>query len=112
LSNQNTSVQQPQNQLDVNQMIEMVNNSRDEIIRKQSDSNTASITAYDGLTRLLQSTLKQIQNQEKEIIRIQELCRKNNIDYAIPPPQVVAPQSSTQELTNLPEESVPKTTQD
>jgi len=106
LSNQNPPSQQ-QNQLSLDQLIEMINNTRDDILRTQSSASTTSITGYDGLTKHLQSCVTQMGNQEKEIIRLQELCKKHNIDYAIPPvqetvPQVIAPHPSTQEISNPP----------
>jgi len=81
----------PQNpqQLTLDQLIQMINNSRDDILRTQSTASTAAIGAYDGLTLQLKSCIDQIQINNKEIIRLQELCIKNKID--ITPPAVKLP---------------------
>jgi len=106
LSNQNPPVQQ--NGLTIDKLIEAVNNTRDDILRKQSDSDTTTITGYDGLTRHLQSALTQMGNLEKEVIRLQELCKTNNINYAIPPVSpIIQPHPTTQEISIPPKVETP-----
>jgi len=68
---------------------EAVNLMRDNILRTQSTSNTASITGFDKLVEQLGLFVKQINDQSTEIIRLQQVCKKNSIDYAIPPPPPV-----------------------
>ena len=110
----NNTPPQQQNPPTFDQVIEAVNNTRDDILRTQSNASTTAITGYDGLTKYLQSAMKQIQDQTKEIIRLQELCQLNKIDYAIPSPPnpVIAPTPSTQELTAPPPAPKPRTTKD
>jgi len=79
---------------------EAVNSMRDNILRTQSTANTSSITGFDKLVEQLQVFAKQINDNAAEIIRLQDLCKKNKIDYSIPPPSPVAPHPSTQEITN------------
>jgi len=73
---------------------EVINNMRDNILRTQSQSSTASITGYDNLVEQLKIFVNQINAQSTEILRLQELCKKSNIDYTIPaPPPVVLPKN-------------------
>jgi len=98
-----------QNQLTLDQLIQMINNSRADIVSAESNSSTIAINAFDGLTSHLKTALSIIQNQGKEIIRLQELCKVSNVDYAIPPPPpnpIIAPAPSTQELSSPPVEKV------
>lgn len=79
---------------------EAVNNMRDNILRTQSQSNTASITAFDSMVEQLKIFAMQINDKNVEITRLQALCKKNNIDFAVPPEvkkpvQVAAPKSTT-----------------
>lgn len=78
-----------------NQSIEeAINQMRDNILRTQSQSNTASITGFDSLVSQLQVFGKQLNDRNMEIARLQELCKKNNIEYAVPPQkQVPVPQA-------------------
>ncbi len=68
---------------------ESINHMRDNILRTQSQCNTASITGFDGLVEQLKIFVGQINAQSTEIIRLQELCKNNKIDYSIPPPAPV-----------------------
>jgi len=63
---------------------QVINTLRDNILRTQSQSNTAAITGFDNMVEQLKVFVGQINAQSTEIIRIQELCKKNKIDYAIP----------------------------
>lgn len=72
---------------------DVVNTMRDNILRTQSNSNTASITGFDNLVTQLKIFVNQINAQSKEITRLQELCTKNKIDFAIPPPVVKLPEN-------------------
>jgi len=85
---------------------DVVNNMRDNILRTQSQSSTAAITSYDALVEQMGVFVKKSNDQGVEIIRLQELCKKNNINYAIPPvSQIVSPAPSTQQITNPPAET-------
>jgi len=69
---------------------DVVNNMRDNILRTQSQASTVAITSYDGIVEQLVSFGAQINDKNVEITRLQELCKKNNIDYSIPPMVVPA----------------------
>lgn len=62
-----------------------VNNMRDNILRTQSQASTAGITAFDSMVEQLKVFVLQINDKSTEITRLQELCKKNNIDFAVPP---------------------------
>lgn len=83
---------------------DVVNNMRDNILRTQSQASTVAITSFDGIVEQLASFGKQINDKNIEIARLQELCKKNNIDCAIPS-QIISPAPSTQEMSNPTPES-------
>ena len=62
-----------------------INTMRDNILRTQSQSSTAAITAFDNMVTQLKVFVQQINDKSIEILRLQELCKTNNIDTAIPP---------------------------
>ena len=72
------------NQQQQPQLQEVIDQMRDNILRTQSTCNTASITGFDNLVAQLKIFVGQINAQSAEIKRLQGLCAKNNIDYAIP----------------------------
>jgi uncharacterized protein YllA (UPF0747 family) len=72
----------PQNQMPLEQA---VNNMRDNILRTQSQASTAAITSFDGIVDQLKVFALQINDRNTEIQRLQELLKKNNIDFAVPP---------------------------
>jgi hypothetical protein len=72
----------PQNQMPLEQA---VNNMRDNILRTQSQASTAAITSFDSMIEQLKVFVLQINDKNNEIIRLQGLCKKNNIDCAVPP---------------------------
>ncbi len=64
---------------------EAVNSMRDNILRTQSQCSTAAITSFDNMVNQLKIFAQQINDKTLEITRLQELCKKNNIEYAIAP---------------------------
>lgn len=68
---------------------QVINTLRDNILRTQSQSNTASITGFDNMVEQMKVFVGQINAQSAEIIRLQGLCTKNKIDYAIPAPNPI-----------------------
>lgn len=76
---------------------EVINTMRDNVLRTQSQASTTSILAYDNLVEQLKIFARQINDKSLEITRLQELCKKNNIDIGIAPKPVVTtpPQSTT-----------------
>ena len=63
---------------------DVIDQMRDNILRSQSTSNTTAITSFDNLVAQLKIFVNQINAQSAEIKRLQELCTKNKIDFAIP----------------------------
>lgn len=76
-------MQPQQNQMPLEQAVQ---NMRDNILRTQSQASTAAITSFDGIVDQLKVFALQINDRNSEIQRLQELCKKNNIDYAVPKP--------------------------
>jgi hypothetical protein len=72
----------PQNQMPLEQA---VSNMRDSILRTQSQASTSAITSFDGIVEQLKIFALQINDRNTEIKRLQELCKKSNIDFAVPP---------------------------
>ena len=68
---------------------DVVDQLRDNILRSQSTASTAAITSFDNLVEQLKVFVNQINAQNIEIKRLQELCTKSKIDFAIPPPEPV-----------------------
>lgn len=68
---------------------QVVNNMRDNILRSNSQASTASITSFDQLVEQLKIFAAQINDKNVEVLRLQELCKKNNIDFAIAPQKTV-----------------------
>ncbi len=64
---------------------EAVNTMRDNILRTQSQSNTAAITAFDNMVSQLRIFAQQINDKNVEIKRLQELCKTSNVDFTVPP---------------------------
>ncbi len=64
---------------------ETINNMRDSILRTQSQCSTAAITSFDNMVNQLKIFAKQINDKSVEIVRLQQLCKTNNIDFAISP---------------------------
>ena len=63
---------------------DVIDTMRDNILRSQSTSNTTAITSFDNLVAQLKVFVNQINAHTAEVKRLQELCAKNKIDYAIP----------------------------
>ena len=64
---------------------EAINSMRDSILRTQSQCSTAAITSFDNLVNQLKIFAQQINDKSVEIVRLQQLCKTNKIEYAIPP---------------------------
>jgi len=64
---------------------EIINKMRDNILRTQSQASTVAITSYDSLIEQLKLFARQLNESNVEVKRLQELCKKNNIDVTIPP---------------------------
>lgn len=78
------------------QFNEAITNMRDNILRSQSQASTSAITGFDSLIEQLKVFGMQINDRNTEILRLHELCKKNNIDFAVPPlAEVKAPKMET-----------------
>ena len=73
MSNQQPSIEQ------------VITNMRDNILRSQSQASTTCITSFDNMVQQMQVFAMQINDKNAELTRLQELCKKNNIDFAVPP---------------------------
>jgi len=73
---------------------EVVNTMRDNVLRTQSQASTTSILAFDNLVEQLKIFAHQINDKTAEIARLQELCKKNNIDVSIAPQEKPIPVDS------------------
>jgi len=87
---------------------EAINKMRDNILRTQSNSNTAAITGFDNMVNQLQIFAQQINEKNVEIKRMQHLCKKNNIDFAIPVEKPVYHEKVTTPETTKPVTLKPK----
>ncbi len=72
------STQNPQISID-----QAIQNTRKDILEKQADSNVSTITGFDGMVQQFRALAKQFQTQNVELGRLQELCKKNNINTKI-----------------------------
>lgn len=84
---------------------EIIKKMRDDMIRTQSDSQTTAITAFDSLVSQLRIYGAKLNDNNIEIKRLQELCRKNDIDFAISPEK---PKVETEITPVVTTKSVPK----
>lgn len=84
---QNTYKSQINNQSLSNQtpsLEQMISQARNEIVLMHSKSEEVSIRGFDQLVSLLQQQSKHLETSNMENTRLQELCKENSIDYAIP----------------------------
>lgn len=56
---------------------------RNELIIAQSRSNQLSLDSFDKLVAQLQQFSNVLQTKEQEIKRLEELCKKNNVDVSL-----------------------------
>jgi len=87
---------------------DVINQMRDNILRTQSSSNTAAITGFDNLVEQCKVFVNQINAHTAEVKRLQELCTKNKIDWAIPPQVVKLPESKITPPVETTPKKVPK----
>ena len=62
---------------------QVINKMRDDVLRSQSTASTTSILSFDNLVEQMKIFVRQINDKDVEIMRIHELCKKNNVDYAV-----------------------------
>jgi len=73
---------------------QVINKMRDDVLRSQSTASTTSILSFDNLVEQMKIFVRQINEKDMEIMRLHELCKKNNVDYTVKPeatPQESAP---------------------
>ena len=89
-----SNISQPQNSPTLEQIIAQL---RDGISRTHSNAEYSALSSFDKLVDQLKAFAVQINEKNTEIIRLQQLCKKNSIEYApkkleekpiIPPPTI------------------------
>ena len=84
--------QPPQNSPTLEQVIVQM---RDNISRSHSNAEYTSLSSFDKLVDQLKVFAAQINEKNTEIIRLQQLCQKNKIEYTLkkegPKPIAVTP---------------------
>jgi hypothetical protein len=71
---------------------QVINKMRDDVLRSQSTASTTSILSFDNLVEQMKIFVRQINDKDVEIMRLHELCKKNNVDYTV---KIETPQKST-----------------
>ena len=56
---------------------------RNELVIAQSRSNQLSLDSFDKLVIQIQQFSNALQTKQQEINRLEELCKKNNVDCTI-----------------------------
>ena len=56
---------------------------RNELVIAQSNSNQRSLDTFDKLVGQIQQFSNVLQTKEQEIKRLEELCKKNNVDTSL-----------------------------
>lgn len=56
---------------------------RNELVIAQSRSNQLSLDSFDKLVIQIQQFSNALQSKQQEINRLEELCKKNNVDSTI-----------------------------
>ena len=64
---------------------EVIIKMRDNVSRTHSNSEYTALSSFDKLVDQLHLFATQINEKNLEINRLQKMCEKNKIDYAIPP---------------------------
>jgi len=62
---------------------QILNNMRNELTIIQSRLNELSLASFDKLSMNIRQLLSQIETKNSEIKRLEELCKKNNIESSI-----------------------------
>ena len=74
----NTSLSQNTQQITLEQAVGTLRNN---IVIANSKSEDISLNSFDKMVGLLQQQVAAIIEKDKEIKRLQELCKENKIDY-------------------------------
>lgn len=59
---------------------EIVQQMRNNIIISATNAQQSSLSAFDQIIQLLQTTSVMLKNKDNEIHRLEQLCKENNID--------------------------------
>ena len=79
-----------QKQLTVKELIEK---DRIHLLSTQANANTGAINCYDEIATQLMAFVELSNKQAVQIKNLQELCRKNNIDFVLPVEPVKLPEN-------------------
>ena len=71
---------------------EAIEKLRSEIVITHSKTEQTSLNGFDVLVNQIKGYAQMINNQTDEIKRLQELCKKNNIDFERKKPQNPEPE--------------------
>jgi len=77
---------------------QVINKMRDDVLRSQSTASTTSILSFDNLVEQMKIFVRQINDKDSEIMRLHELCKKNNVDYAVKPEETPEKIASTAKI--------------
>lgn len=72
---------------------EFIENGRTILLSTQANANTAAVNYCDGLANQLGQFVELSGKQEVEIQRLQELLRKNNIQFILPVESIKLPEN-------------------
>lgn len=97
------STQNPQISID-----QAIQNTRKDILEKQADSNVSTMIGFDGMVQQFRALAKQFQTQNVELGRLQELCKKNNINTKTIPPSLPVKELPKNEAVTPPIETPSK----
>ncbi len=68
---------------------ELINEGRIHLLSTQANASTAAINTYDTITNQLVQFAELSNTLTIEVQRLQEILRKNNIQFTLPPPEPV-----------------------
>lgn len=87
---------------------ELIQQGRNNLLNTQANANTAAVNSYDTIANQLVQFAELSNKQSVEIKHLQELCRKNGIDFTLPPPE---PVKLSENVAVIPKpEKIPETT--
>ena len=86
---------------------ELIEQSRINLLSTQANANTTAVNSFDAVATQLIIFVEQSSKRDVEIQRLQELLRKNNIDFTLH----VEPVKLSDNLAVVPESETPPTSE-
>lgn len=68
---------------------ELINQGRTILLSTQANANTTSVNSFDAISKQLVMFAEHSNTLAIEVQRLQDLLRKNNIQFTLPPPEPV-----------------------